>query len=115
MKRQRQNIRFGKLARSGIAGLLLLAVHASSAGAEQTPPKRCAPVAKQEYDAARRQNLLRSRAGDYVRTGGIGRRQYWYCHAQRVSRPERAFAGYFVPAGSVFLLAPPGSAFALSW
>jgi hypothetical protein len=81
MKRRKQIAVVAGLAWSCTIGFMLIACQASSARAEQTPPKRCASIAKQEYDAARRQNMLRSRYGDYVRTGGIGRRQYWYCHA----------------------------------
>jgi hypothetical protein len=79
MKRQKQIVVM--LGWSCTVGLMQIACQASSARAEQAPPKRCSSIAKQEYDAARRQNMLRSRYGDYVRTGGIGRRQYWYCHA----------------------------------
>jgi hypothetical protein len=63
------------------AGLMLIACHSSPAGAEQAPPKTCAVISSQEYAAAKKQNLLRSQFGSYVRTGGLGRRQYWYCKA----------------------------------
>ena len=45
----------------------------------QAPPKTCAAISYQEYAAAKKQKLLRSQFGSYVRTGGLGRRQYWYC------------------------------------
>jgi hypothetical protein len=81
MKRRKRIVVMGGVAWSCAFGVMLIACQTSSVRAEQTPPKRCASIVKQEYDAARRQNMLRSRYGDYVRTGGIGRRKYWYCHA----------------------------------
>jgi hypothetical protein len=63
------------------AVLMLIACHSSPASAEQAPPKTCAVISSQEYAAAKKQNLLRSQFGSYVRTGGLGRRQYWYCKA----------------------------------
>jgi hypothetical protein len=61
--------------------LTLIACHWSPASAEPAPPKRCAAISSQEYAAAKKKNLLRGRFGSYVRTGRLGRRQYWYCHA----------------------------------
>jgi hypothetical protein len=63
------------------AVLMLIACHSSPASAEPAPPKTCAAISSQEYAAAKKQKLLRSQFGSYVRTGGLGRRQYWYCHA----------------------------------
>ena len=63
------------------AGIILIACHASSAGAEEATRKRCVAVAKQEYDAAKKQSLLQTRFGTYVRTGRLGRRNYQYCHS----------------------------------
>lgn len=71
----------GRLASGCVLGLTLILYHAPSTRAQQTPPARCSSVSKQEYDAAKKENLLRGRFGGYLRTGGIGRRQYWYCHA----------------------------------
>jgi hypothetical protein len=62
-------------------GLMLIAFSASPGNAQQPPRKGCAAISKQEYDSAKRQNLLRARFGTYVRTGRLGRRYYWYCHA----------------------------------
>ena len=62
-------------------GLMLIACHASSVRAEETTRKGCVTVAKQEYDAAKKQRLLQTRFGLYVRTGRIGRRTYLYCHS----------------------------------
>lgn len=61
--------------------LVLIACHVSSASAEQTPPKGCVAVSKQEYDSAKKQNLLVNRFSRYERTGRIGRRYYWYCRS----------------------------------
>ena len=61
-------------------GLMLIVFLSSSGNAAQPPQEGCAPVSKQEYDAAKRQKLLRSRFSTYVRTGRLGRRSYWYCH-----------------------------------
>jgi hypothetical protein len=81
MKRRTQIGLVGRLAWTCTLGLILILSHASSAYAQQTPPARCSSVAKQEYDAAKKQNLVRGRFGGYLRTGRIGRHQYWYCHA----------------------------------
>jgi len=81
MKPQKRIALIERVVWSCTVGLALVVCHALAAQAQTTPPKRCASIAKQEYDAAKKQNLLRSRFGDYVRTGRIGRRQYWYCHA----------------------------------
>ena len=43
------------------------------------PYEGCVAVTKQEYDSARRQNMLRTRFSQYLRTGIVGRRHYWYC------------------------------------
>jgi hypothetical protein len=52
----------------------------ASVNAKDAPPKGCVAVTKQEYDSAKKQNLLHSRFSTYVRTGRLGRRSYWYCH-----------------------------------
>jgi hypothetical protein len=53
---------------------------AHSENAKDPPHPGCVAVAKQEYDAAKKQRLLNTRFNRYVRTGRIGRRYYWYCH-----------------------------------
>ena len=63
------------------AGLVLLAFPSASVSAEEPPAQGCQAVTKPEYDSAKKQRLLRTRYSTYVRTGGIGRRRYWYCHA----------------------------------
>jgi hypothetical protein len=82
MTRRNQTVLVGRLASGGMLGLTLILCHAPPTRAQQEAvPARCSSVPKQEYDAAKKQNLLRGRFGGYLRTGRIGRRQYWYCHA----------------------------------
>ena len=65
---------------AGVAIALVLGVFpCASANAAKPPYEGCVAVAKQEYDAAKKQHLLRTRFTQYVRTGLPGRRQYWYC------------------------------------
>jgi hypothetical protein len=52
-----------------------------SANTKAPPYSGCVEVAKQEYNAAKKQGLLNTRFNRYVRTGRIGRRYYWYCHS----------------------------------
>ena len=63
-----------------IAALLLLSASSVSARALQPPREGCRGASKVEYDSARRSYLLRSRVGEYLRTGGWWRRHYWFCH-----------------------------------
>jgi hypothetical protein len=39
----------------------------------------CRPVSKIEYNAAKREYLLNSRARVYIRTGPFWRRHHWHC------------------------------------
>ncbi len=64
---------------SVVIGLTLMAFTLSSVNAEEPPRKGCVAVDKREYDAAKREKLLRDRYGAYVRTGRLWRRYYWYC------------------------------------
>jgi hypothetical protein len=59
----------------------MLATFPTSAirAALQPPTDRCRAASKLEYNSARKQFLLRSRFGMYVRTGWAWRRRYWYC------------------------------------
>lgn len=54
---------------------------ALSASAKDAPYQGCVAVAKQEYDAAKKQRLLNTRFNRYVRTGRVGQRYYWYCRS----------------------------------
>lgn len=63
-----------------IAGSMLVAFLSPSVNAAEPPREGCVAVSKQEFDSAKKQNLLRSRFSTYVRTGRLGRRYYWYCH-----------------------------------
>jgi hypothetical protein len=48
--------------------------------AKPLPPNEdCRPVSKIEYNAAKREYLLNSRARTYIRTGPFWRRHYWHC------------------------------------
>jgi uncharacterized protein YchJ len=58
---------------------MLSAFPCAPANAAKPPYEGCVAVAKQEYNAAKKQHLLRTRFTQYVRTGLPGRRQYWYC------------------------------------
>jgi hypothetical protein len=52
----------------------------ASAIAKPLPPKGgCRPVSKIEYNAAKREYLLNSRARVYIKTGPFWRRHYWHC------------------------------------
>ena len=52
----------------------------ASAIAKALPPKEgCRPISKIEYNAAKREYLLNSRARVYIRTGPFWRRHYWHC------------------------------------
>ena len=64
---------------TGAIGLMLATLLVASANAQQPPRQRCLEVSKSEYNIARKQKLLRNRFGDYVRTGRMLRRHYWYC------------------------------------
>jgi hypothetical protein len=60
-------------------GLMLFAFSPAQAKTQQPPRAGCATVAKGEYDSAKKQNLLHTKFGGYVRTGRPLRRVYWYC------------------------------------
>jgi hypothetical protein len=60
-----------------IAAVLLAC---ASAIAKPFPPREgCRPVSKIEYNAAKREHLLKSRARVYILTGPFWRRQHWHC------------------------------------
>ena len=68
---------------SGLGALVALVLMSGSAWAAapvKPPHAGCSPVPKQEYNSARKQRLLRTRSGEYVRTGSVLRRHFWYCH-----------------------------------
>ena len=62
-----------------IAAMLVIFPRSAFSAAPQPPNDRCRPASKLEYSSARKQFLLRSRFGMYVRTGWAWRRRYWYC------------------------------------
>jgi NAD(P)-dependent dehydrogenase (short-subunit alcohol dehydrogenase family) len=52
----------------------------ASAIAKPIPPREgCRAVSKIEFNAAKREYLLNSRARVYIRTGPFWRRHYWHC------------------------------------
>jgi hypothetical protein len=64
---------------AAIGALIMVLSVSSSNAAIQPPNDRCRPASKLEYNSARKQYLLRSRFGIYMRTGWALRRHYWYC------------------------------------
>lgn len=78
-------IRTGFAARWPLAliGGAVIAAWCSSASAVESgarpPNDQCRPATKLEYNSAKKQYLLQSRVGAYVRTGHVWRRYYWYC------------------------------------
>jgi hypothetical protein len=79
MKRRKHIAHIMKGACTALMGLMLMAFSPSLAKAQQPPRNGCVVVTKSEYDSAKKQNLLRSRFGNYLRTGRLLRRAYWYC------------------------------------
>jgi hypothetical protein len=65
----------------GTIGLVLAAFPGSFVSPGQPPRKGCVAVVKQEYDSAKKQNLLQMRFSSYATTGHLGRRSYWYCRS----------------------------------
>jgi hypothetical protein len=44
------------------------------------PPKAgCRPVSKLEYNIAKKENVIISQGGRYLRTGPLWRRNFWHC------------------------------------
>ena len=61
--------------------LAVACLSSAAASAEPIPPQEgCRLASKIEYDSAKRQYLLISRFGQYVRTGNFWRHYYWWCH-----------------------------------
>jgi hypothetical protein len=79
MRRGKLIARIENGACTAVIGPMLIASPPSSVNAEQPPRKGCVAVTKNEYDGAKRMNLLRNTFGTYVRTGRLWRRYYWYC------------------------------------
>jgi hypothetical protein len=65
-------------------GATLVAAPSSSAKA-QLPWERCRAVSKVEYDSAKRDNLLSTRVGTYLRAGTFWRRRYPYCRHSKTA------------------------------
>src|SRR5215471_13638138 len=61
--------------------------------AKPLPPNEgCRRVSKIEYNAAKREYLLKSRARMYIRTGSLWRRHYWHCPVWSVRAQHEGFA-----------------------
>jgi hypothetical protein len=69
--------------KSGMAVAVVIAASLlayASAIAKPFPPREgCRPVSKIEFNAAKREHLLKSRARVYILTGPFWRRQHWHC------------------------------------
>jgi hypothetical protein len=72
-------IRIAAISAAAVGALIMILSVSPSNAAPQPPNDRCRPASKLEYNSARKQYLLRSRFGMYVRTGWALRRLYWYC------------------------------------
>ncbi len=61
--------------------ILLVAVFSTclSAFAASPPKAGCRPVSKLEYTISKKENVIISQGGIYVRTGPFWRRNYWHC------------------------------------
>jgi hypothetical protein len=69
------------LGRVALIAAIVACLSPAPAFAEPTPPQEgCRPASKLEYDSAKREYLLISRFGRYVRTGNFWRHYYWWCH-----------------------------------
>jgi hypothetical protein len=62
-----------------LAAAAIAAALSPAAQAAAPPGRGCRPASKIEYRSAKQQGLLRTMTGEYVRTGHIWRRAYWYC------------------------------------
>jgi hypothetical protein len=63
-----------------IAGVSL-ALLPTRVDAQQAPRPNCVAVTKQEYNNARKSRLQQHRFGEYVRTGRVLKRSYWFCRS----------------------------------
>ena len=60
--------------------LLILALSTCLSAFAASPPKAgCRPVSKLEYNISKRENVIISQGGRYMRTGPFWRRNYWHC------------------------------------
>jgi hypothetical protein len=65
-------------------GLMLAAFPGPAVNANQPPRPGVVAVVKQEYDSAKRQNLLQNRFS-CATTGQLGRHGYWYCRSGAIN------------------------------
>ena len=62
-----------------VAGLMFGPLMTSPAQSQQAPRANCVAVTKQEYNNARKTRLQQQRFGEYLRTGRVLKRFYWFC------------------------------------
>jgi len=60
-------------------GVLVITLLSSAVYAQQPPGPDCRRASKIEYESAKRDYLLRTKRGAYLKTGHFWRRYYWYC------------------------------------
>jgi len=72
-------MKFQQAAVAALTGATVALLPCSPAFAQQAPRPNCVAVTKQEYDNARRNRLQRHRFGEYLRTGRVLKRAYWFC------------------------------------
>ncbi len=65
--------------RASIAVLVTVLLFSCSASAASPPKAGCRPVSKLEYTISKKENVIISQGGRYVRTGPFWRRSYWHC------------------------------------
>jgi hypothetical protein len=65
--------------RIAVAAVAVLALGLPAAHSQRAPRVNCVAVTKQEYNNARKSKLQQQRFGEYVRTGRVLKRLYWFC------------------------------------
>jgi hypothetical protein len=67
------------LKRAALAVLVIVLFFPFSAFAASLPKAGCRPVSKLEYTNSKKENVIISQGGRFVRTGPFWRRNYWHC------------------------------------
>ena len=70
---------------------MLVALLGSPAVAQEPPRAGCVAVSEQEYSVAVRRQQISNRFGNYVRTGTLLRRFYWYCGIGEPTLPTNRY------------------------
>jgi hypothetical protein len=63
---------------TSILVLVTILLFSFSASAASPPKAGCRPVSKLEYNISKRENVIISHGGRYIRTGPFWRRNYWH-------------------------------------